>query len=240
MENELEKLLEHIKAEIDLDRDTALGPEYFYASLPLCVIDAVYSIGVKYTGTRNTVVRWCKHEHWPEFRNGAHHEHSMADFLTVLRRYTDEQLARDVFGNLQRTSSRSGKLKSTAVRKFAEVLSSERIERFVDMRSDDAVERVEPRIKSEVPGQSSGISFDYFMMLAGSDDYIKADRMICRFVAHALGKGAENPERARKLLFQVTQLLRQHHGNLTPRTLDHAIWKYQSSKDRSAARTNMS
>ena len=27
-----------------------LGEEYFYQSLPLCVIDAVFSIGVRYSG----------------------------------------------------------------------------------------------------------------------------------------------------------------------------------------------
>ena len=30
-----------------------LSESYYYASLPLCVIDAVFSIGVKYTGTQN-------------------------------------------------------------------------------------------------------------------------------------------------------------------------------------------
>lgn len=33
-----------------------LPEEFFYASLPLCVVDAVFSIGVTYTSTANTVV----------------------------------------------------------------------------------------------------------------------------------------------------------------------------------------
>mgnify|MGYP003466554474 CR=1 FL=1 len=36
-----------------------LGDEYFYASLPLCVIDAVYSIGVRYGSVRNVIRRYC-------------------------------------------------------------------------------------------------------------------------------------------------------------------------------------
>ena len=40
--------------------DLTLPDEYRYASLPLCVIDAVYSIGVTYEVTRRTVTRWCE------------------------------------------------------------------------------------------------------------------------------------------------------------------------------------
>src|SRR5205085_11775930 len=38
----------------------ALDAEYHYQSLPLCVIDAVFSIGVKYSGTRRVVARYCE------------------------------------------------------------------------------------------------------------------------------------------------------------------------------------
>ncbi len=38
-----------------------LEDEYFYQSLPLCIIDAVYSIGVRYEGVRNTISRYCAH-----------------------------------------------------------------------------------------------------------------------------------------------------------------------------------
>lgn len=44
-----------------------LRDEHFYASLPLCVIDAVFSIGVKYEGTKRTVIRWAEAQQppWP-------------------------------------------------------------------------------------------------------------------------------------------------------------------------------
>jgi hypothetical protein len=38
-----------------------LSEEYFYQSLPLCIIDAVFSIGVKYHSTCEVVIRYCKH-----------------------------------------------------------------------------------------------------------------------------------------------------------------------------------
>ena len=38
-----------------------LSESYYYASLPLCVIDAVFSIGVKYTSTQNAVRSYCRY-----------------------------------------------------------------------------------------------------------------------------------------------------------------------------------
>jgi len=43
----------------------SLGDDYHYQSLPLCVIDAVFSIGVRYSGTRNVVARYCTHKPAP-------------------------------------------------------------------------------------------------------------------------------------------------------------------------------
>jgi hypothetical protein len=43
---------------INLDfTNLQLDQAYFYLSLPLCVIDAVYSIGVRYSATEATVRR---------------------------------------------------------------------------------------------------------------------------------------------------------------------------------------
>jgi hypothetical protein len=39
-------------------QDAAFGDEHEYASLPLCVIDAVFSIGVKYASTKLVPPRW--------------------------------------------------------------------------------------------------------------------------------------------------------------------------------------
>lgn len=50
---------------------TSSGPievaeEYGYASLPLCVIDSVFSIGVRYEGVRNVIERYCRRVRLPE------------------------------------------------------------------------------------------------------------------------------------------------------------------------------
>ena len=39
-----------------------LGVEFYYCSLPLCVIDAVFSIQTRYTIVQGTVRRWCEYQ----------------------------------------------------------------------------------------------------------------------------------------------------------------------------------
>ena len=51
--NEIEVVVKHCNEELNLD-NVKLSDEYYYQSLSLCVIDHVFSIGVKYTSTRNS------------------------------------------------------------------------------------------------------------------------------------------------------------------------------------------
>lgn len=236
MSDRLSKLVAHLEHSIELPT-VHLGPEHDYASLPLCVIDAVYSIGVNYIGTRNTVLKWCEFAGWPRLLSDGGPEHTISQVMEMISTSSDEDLADDVFRNRQRTSTRNGILKSRAVRKFAEVLQWGNVERFSDIRSDEAVERVEPGIM-KITGQSSGISFDYFMILVGSDEYIKADRMICRFVADALGQTAISPSEAKRLFLDAATELKCEHPNVTPRALDHAVWNFQRAKEQTMRATH--
>ena len=49
MNEDIKQLAKYCDLALNL-KDANLSDEYFYQSLPLCVIDAVYSIGVKYAG----------------------------------------------------------------------------------------------------------------------------------------------------------------------------------------------
>ena len=46
---EIDQLVDFCKNTLTLE-DVKLGDEFYYQSLPLCVIDAVFSIGVRYSG----------------------------------------------------------------------------------------------------------------------------------------------------------------------------------------------
>jgi hypothetical protein len=56
-ENEITLIVNFCQAHLDLAH-VNLDDAYYYQSLPSCVIDAVFSIGVRYTSTENTVRRF--------------------------------------------------------------------------------------------------------------------------------------------------------------------------------------
>jgi hypothetical protein len=209
-------------------RDAALGDEHEYASLPLCVIDAVFSIGVKYASTKLVPPRWAAAQtpQWPVYRRASIVEHSISDFIGALNSSPSDDLATNIFRNRQRTSSTNGILKAEAVRQFAAALQRAGIERFADLEDEKKLEQAEGFVK-QVKGQSSGISFDYFRILVGHQT-VKADRMVCRFVASAAGLEDVAPTVAKLAVIDATALLKPDFPSLNTRLLDYVIWNYES------------
>lgn len=219
---------EHWQLRCQLD----LPDEFHYASLPLCVIDAVFSIGVTYTSTQATVARFADRQGWalgpvPDRETG---EHPIRDLITILSGVSPQEAAETLFGNRQRTSSRSGILKAEAVGRFARVLLDHGIDDFPDATAE-RLAQAEPHIK-QIPGQRSGISFDYFRMLAGDEGFIKPDRMVLRYIAKAISVDDKTitPDLARLVLPMVTETLNLANGfRWSNRTLDYAVWKTTSA-----------
>jgi hypothetical protein len=224
--SELDALIEHIRG-IWPDL-TALLPEFDdrYQSLPLCVIDAVYSIGARYESTERTVDDYCKWSHW-----NYQQEYTVKEFIALLDAFDGdwERLATEVFRNRQRTSSKSGILKAEAVYRFARGLQSCDIKIRADIPKEvefDPPDRLVSAITA-IPGQSSGISLKYFLMLAGYDGAIKPDRMVTRFVADALGRNDVTPDFAETLVLSAHKAIRSQTPGLTAAMLDYGIWFYQ-------------
>ena len=211
-----------------------LADEYRYASLPLCVVDAVFSIGVRYTSTQKVVSNLCEYAGWTRFfasreARGAG-EYGIGDLNSMFDKFGAEGMAESVFQNRQRTSSRSGILKAEAVLLYCRTLIKAGINDFPDLD----VERREyaEAIILGLPGQSSGIAFDYFMMLAGDDNLIKPDWMVQRYVAHALDlDSVPQPRQAAILVRLAAKELRTRGQLWTPLSLDNAIWRHQSKHE---------
>jgi hypothetical protein len=217
--------------ELDLQAAT-LGPEYFYQSLPLCVIDAVYSIGVRYQGVQNIVRRYCEYFGLQEFRAPIEQipqpsqQQSLSVFLENFASLGIPKLTLDVFRNRQRTSSRNGILKSEAVFHFAKVCHESGMDFLQDVGPKVLDTPLEMKLR-KIPGQ--GISVGYFFMLAGNDDLIKPDRWILNFLTRCLGRSPGLAE-AQSLFSAVCSILRKQHPSLSPRLLDNTIWKYERSR----------
>ena len=211
-----------------------LADEYRYASVPLCVVDAVFSIGVRYTSTQKVVSNLCEYAGWTRFfasreARGAG-EYGIGDLNSMFDKFGAEGMAESVFQNRQRTSSRSGILKAEAVLLYCRTLIKAGINDFPDLD----VERREyaEAIILGLPGQSSGIAFDYFMMLAGDDNLIKPDRMVQRYVAHALDLDSMPQPRQAAILVRLAAKELRTRGQLwTPLSLDNAIWRHQSKHE---------
>ena len=208
---------------------------YCYDSLPMCILDAVFSIGVRYTSTQNVVKNYCTYYGLREYnltQDARGDQHTVTQFIYNVESLGVGQSADDVFRNHQRTSSRSGILKAEASLRFAKVLQEDGIETLRDFRRCGFSEQAEKKIRL-IPGQKSGLALHYFYMLAGDDTCAKPDRHILRFIHQCVGRISTVPE-AQDILTLVVQKLRETHPSVNVRALDHAIWDYMSSKKTSS------
>lgn len=209
-----------------------LPDEYYYHSPPHCLVDAVFSIGVRYTSTRNTVHKFCDYYKLPIYsrqRLPESEQTSINQFIELINDSTPDELADTVFQNRQRTSARNGILKAQAVRLFAQVLKLYQVDYLQDVPKIISDLSFEKDI-AEIPGQRSGLSTRYFYMLAGSDDYIKPDRMIRRFIYSAINQDL-SMQKSHDAIFGAYELLVREYPNLTPRLLDYQIWNYQRDRN---------
>ena len=90
------------------------GTRPAYAHLPLCVIDSVWSLSVRYESVRNVVARYAAHADLDAPKDGDMPEHTVSDFVRTVEAVGVEDFASLVLQNKQRTASKSGILKADA------------------------------------------------------------------------------------------------------------------------------
>ncbi len=206
-----------------------LPNEYRYAHLSLALIDAIYSIGVHYEGTHDTVLRYARHQALSPYhesfstRPPTEQQEPLSHLLQQYDMWGLEHMASTVYQNRQRTSSRSGILKAEAIRRAAELLDRHQTHYFQDIPRLIQDQTFETEF-IKIPGQGSGIALSYFWMLTGSDHMIKPDRHIVNFLARILGLSTVSTPDAISLLQDVALILQADYPLLTARALDYAIW----------------
>jgi hypothetical protein len=145
-----------------------------------------------------------------------------------MQKVTFDDLAERVFCNRQRTSTTNGILKSEAVILFLKLLQRYNIEIRKDVDLLFINDQFETDVK-KIPGQRSGISYKYFLMLSGSDNLVKPDRMILRFL-EGITNTRISLENCQIIIQEVVRKMNAVGFNLTPKKLDNLIWNYQRSK----------
>lgn len=213
--------------------------EFYYHSLTLCVIDAVYSIGVRYEGVQNVVRRYCdyfglrQNGRLPNCLPPQSEQQSISELIAKMEEFGIEKFTNAIFQNKQRTSTSGGILKSEAVLRFAQVLRDYNVNFLQDVSRVVADENLNTALRG-IPGQASGISVRYFFMLAGAQDLIKPDRWILRFLERCLGTIPE-VEDAQSLISDATKILKARYGHLTPMLLDNLIWNHERRQSKAAS-----
>ena len=204
----------------------SLAPPGYRDGLALCVIDSVQSTGVSYSSVVKAVARYRSYR---REQGGDPNRDGIPELLATFDELDGPQGWAQRIGNNNRTSTRSGVLKSQAIRDAARVLHEAGIETAADLREAAQDEAHLAQVEAAwcaVTGQRSGITWHYMQMLAGIPG-VKPDRMICRFVADSV----QLPRRDVTPQFAVEIVTAAAKGlAMSPTDLDHAVWQYQRSR----------
>lgn len=197
-------------------------------SAALCVIDSIQSTGPHYTSVMNVVSRY------RDYRIGQGGKPDADGTRGLLATFDDLHGPdgwAETIGNRNRTyQSKQAPLKAVAIQQAAQRLAELGVDSTDELRQVVASEPA--RFDAvhaawlSVVSQSSGITWDYFLMLAGIPG-VKADRMVVRFVANAIG----HPD-ARMSPSVAAALVRAaaDHFHVSATVLDHAVWRFQSGR----------
>lgn len=219
-QRDIQAIAKYCKANLNF-KHAQLSDEFYYQSLPLCVIDAVFSINTKYAAARNVVIRFCDH-----FRLNRINRHkpgpitdqlSISAFIKLYDQHGIDFMTEQVYKNRQRTSPTNGILKSDAVLRFCMVLQQFGVEYLQDMGKVIGKPAFEKEIHS-IPGQGSGISLRLFYVMVGSDDRVTPSRNIAHFIEAATDKSFDIDE-SELAIIEACNLLLADYPHLTPSTL---------------------
>jgi hypothetical protein len=230
MSNDAQKLADAADEKLCLS-NVILSNAYYYQSLPFCIIDSIFSVGVRYGQVEKVICHFSKFTNWQPFRKHGSDFPEVGEQKTTdgfLAKYNAVKIPKiDLFNNscYANPSASSPILKADLVGLFADALAKAKIQTFQDFAKVHDPDKLDQTLR-ELPSLRSGVVVRYFRMLAGDEKQVKPDRMIRGFINDAIGKELD-PDKAAELVQDSCELLKMKYKNLTPRLLDHAIWKFQ-------------
>ena len=122
-----EEIIKFLEENFNLD-NYELPDEYSYSCLPLCLLDAVFSIGANYKSTQNVVDRFCDINNLEKFKSDTSEDYTIKEFIDYIDKTGVQSFAENVIKNTQRTSSTNGILKAEAVLECAKVFERNSIQ----------------------------------------------------------------------------------------------------------------
>lgn len=196
-----------------------------YKSLPICILDCVYSLRAKYyTITVPVLERYADRYMGGDIYSS--HD-TLSDFISCVKEFDDcSAFAKDVLKNNQVLSGRNKtEVCLEIATKLYELLDINTFDDFQQFKKEELLELVLRSVKG-----MGDAGVNYIFMLAGDPNRCKPDVHIHRCIKDALGYGISNEEC--QMLFRGTvEILNGTYPRLTVRDLDSIIWqKYQNGK----------
>jgi hypothetical protein len=219
-------LVERIRSEVIPGPDEFVDPPG-YAHISLALVDAVYSIQLRYSAVRRVVAAYCQASGTPNQPLAARSEPELRErgldhLLDLAGASSGPELADRLFGGSR--SQTHGRLKADVCVEVARRLRAAGV-----ADSDDLRQRAfDADVKQAWTGVHGlgWVTWQYFCALNGIDE-LKPDTMLMRFVTKTLGRRVDAVE-TNDLLSRVWKALLPSHPGLTKRALDHAIWRFES------------
>ena len=198
---------------------------YSYQSLPICIIDCVYSLRAKYFKVTIPIVK----RYAAIYMNSDPHASgdTISDFLCHVHEVGGPQAFADkIIKNHQVLGGKAKIPKEEVCVKIAQYLSYLHIDSLEDFQQFESQELLEIVLRAVKGLGDAGVN--YLFMLAGDADRCKPDVHIHRCVQDACGVPISN-EDCQSLFTDTVAILQKEYPSLTVRKLDGIIWrKYQA------------
>lgn len=213
------------------DESTWITANGYPDSLGLCIIDSIFSTGSHYTSVINVVNTYCGLR---KAQDADPHRDGVEELLTSFEEVGGSAEWAKAVDNHKPAHTKPGALlKAEVIRRAAlalQGLEGGGIFTTADLRAEFTKDQELKRIKKmwlRLPSQSSGVTFNYLLILAGFQS-VKPDRMVMRFIEEHAGLNGQQIGTS-----GATRLIREA-ADLYPtpvRRLDHVIWRYVSGRD---------
>ena len=219
----IDKFVEYCRMNLDLTESET----YNYRSLPICIIDCVYSLRAKYYSVTVPITK----RYAAAYMNGD--THAKGDTVSQFLQHVDEiggpeAFASKVLKNHQQLGGKAHIPKEQVCYKLAQYLSYLQIESIEDFQQFKSQELLEIVIRAVKGLGDAGTN--YLFMLAGDANRCKTDVHIHRCIKDACGVNISNDD-CQKLFVEAVSILKEDYPSLTVRKLDGIIWrKYQNQK----------
>ena len=196
-----------------------------YDSVALAVLDSIYSTGHKYTGVINALNKYRAARRDEDAEPG---QDTASDLVAAVDRWGGIAALVERTNKWPTSSKPGAPKKAEAAYGAAKILTEHDLNTVSEVRAAFATPQQQDsspvkRLWLGLPGQGSGLTWTYFLMLCGVPG-VKADRMVVRYVSGAVGETVDARD-ARRLVSSVARDL-----GVGEIKLDHAIWRKESGR----------